>query len=103
MTAPVLALVLAISPAPHARYTVSVHGAPRRHVTLRAAGVPGGWVASFCNDRLCSPFSYDMNLDARGLGRIELQAVRTGDTAPHRIRFFVESTGAKPVGVSVIR
>jgi len=103
MTAPILALVLAISPAPHARYNVSVHGAPRQHVTLRAAGVPNGWIASFCNGHLCSPFSYDMDLDARGAGTIELQAVRTGDTAPHRIRFRVTSAGAAPVSLSVTR
>jgi hypothetical protein len=85
-----------------AKYRLTVHGAPRSSVDLRASGLPSGWVASFCTATLCSPFRYTMHLNARGAGTIEFQAIRTDDRAPGRARVTVSAPGAISRTVSVV-
>lgn len=76
------------------KYKLTVHGTPRQQVALRATGLPSGWVASFCTRDLCSPFDYTMQLDARGTGTIEFQAIRTDPTAPCRTKVAVSGPGS---------
>jgi hypothetical protein len=99
MIAPLLALVLTVSPSGK-EYAVKAHGAPRAAVQLRAQNVPQGWVAAFCTPTLCSPFAYDLPLDDKGNGRIHLRLIRTGDAAPKHARIAVAAAGASPVTIS---
>jgi thiol-disulfide isomerase/thioredoxin len=55
----------------------SAHDAP---VTLRAAGLPRDWVASFCVDGLCSPQTVSYRAPASGVKTYEFQLV---PPAPH--------------------
>ena len=50
----------------------SAHDAP---VTLRAAGLKRGWVASFCADGLCSPRTVSYKAPATGVKTYEFQLV----------------------------
>lgn len=100
MNALLLALVLTISPTARDKYVLNVHGAPRAAVVLRASGAPKGWIASFCTDTVCSPFSWTMQLDGGGAGRVELQLIRTSQTAPHRARITIAAPGAKALIVT---
>ena len=84
-----------------AKYKLTVHGRPAARVALHADGLPAGWVASFCTKTLCSPFDYTMQLDARGTGIVEFQAIRTYDSAPRHIRIRITAPGAKPIALSV--
>lgn len=86
-----------------AKYRLEVRGPAGGRVLLHAGGLPSGWVASFCTQDLCSPFSYRMQLDGRGEGQVEFQAVRTGDTAPESARVTITADGAKPISVRVRR
>ena len=84
-----------------AKYKLVVNGAAQQNVELRAAGLPKGWIASFCTDKACAPFRYTLQLDNKGKGVIELAAIRTDDSAPARIRLTITADGRSPRSVDV--
>ncbi len=57
------------------KYRLVVAGAPGKTLALHAADVPKGWVASFCSDRVCSPFKLSLTVPASGVKVIEFQLV----------------------------
>jgi hypothetical protein len=83
------------------KFKLTVYGAAAQHVELRAAGVPKGWVASFCTKTLCSPLRYSMDLNGRGIGVVEFAAIRTGESAPKHAQMTVTADGAKSLNVRV--
>jgi hypothetical protein len=85
-----------------AKYKLTVHGGANQSVELRAAGLPDGWIASFCTQTFCAPFHYRLRLGRNGTGVIEFQAIRVDDSAPRRVHVFVESPGAAAVRVAVV-
>lgn len=88
--------------APNAvKYKLTVRGPADDRINLRAAGLPHGWVASFCTETECSPFRYRMELNDRGTGVIEFQAIRTDDAAPAHTRIVISTSGAKPVDINI--
>ncbi|HKU66383.1 MAG TPA: hypothetical protein VJP85_01260 [Candidatus Baltobacteraceae bacterium] len=90
-----------ISPAAAAKYKLTVHGPPEHAVRLHANGLPHGWVAAFCTGTLCSPFRYTMELNDRGIGVVEFQAIRTDENAPKHVEMTVTADGAKSLEVRV--
>lgn len=72
-------------------YRLAVHGAPNSSVRLQARGLATGWIASFCTDRLCSPFRYTVSLDAHGAAVLEFQAIRVDPSAAHRTRATIDA------------
>ena len=77
---------------PEARqYRLTVHGAPNATVNLQAKGLARGWIASFCTDRICSPFQVTMPLSSAGDGTIEFQVIRDDDSAPRKTHVVVRS------------
>src|SRR5579864_2191286 len=79
------------------KYKLTVHGRPGQVVRLSASGLPRGWIAAFCTRDVCSPFRYTMQLNARGGGFVEFQAVRTQDAAPRLVRVTVSSSDGAAV------
>ncbi|MBV9646545.1 MAG: redoxin domain-containing protein [Candidatus Eremiobacteraeota bacterium] len=57
------------------KYRLVVAGRPGRSIDLHTADVPKGWVASFCTDRVCSPFKVSVALPSSGVKVIEFQLV----------------------------
>ena len=108
-----LAIVLTLAPwhgpslptasAAAAKYKLTVRGAPNQSVHLRASGLPEGWVASFCTQRICSPFLYTMQLDKRGSGVIEFQAIRTDENATRHVHVVVSAPTARPLRLDIRR
>ena len=64
------------------KYRLVVAGTAGKNVDLRAAGLPKGWVASFCTDRVCAPFKVSVALPQSGVKVIEFQLVPPDDKAP---------------------
>jgi peroxiredoxin len=64
------------------KYRLVVAGAAGKSVDLHAAGVPKGWVASFCTDRVCAPFKVSVALPPSGVKVIEFQLVPPDGNPP---------------------
>ncbi len=81
-----------------AKYRLVVVGTPQASVTMLADGLPNGWIASFCSDKICSPFQSTIRVPADGVKIVELQIVPRG--AERRIvSVRVRATsGGKAVG-----
>jgi hypothetical protein len=76
------------------KYRLSVRGGAPGETVHLSATPPQGWVASFCSERFCAPFSYDVKLDRRGAASLEFQAIRTDEAAPRHIHFTVRADAA---------
>ena len=70
-----------------AKFAVDVRGTAGQHVHLRTIGVPSGYIASFCTNVVCAPFSVSFALPASGHERIELQLIPNdpGARKPQRV------------------
>jgi tetratricopeptide (TPR) repeat protein len=67
------------------RYRLIVAGSAGKQVALHAEDVPKGWVASFCSDRVCAPFSVTLSIPDSGVKVVEFQLVPPSahDATPH--------------------
>jgi thiol-disulfide isomerase/thioredoxin/tetratricopeptide (TPR) repeat protein len=63
------------------KYRLVVAGAAGSNVQLHALDVPKGWVASFCSDKVCSPFKVAVLVPAAGVKVLEFQLVPPDDKA----------------------
>jgi peroxiredoxin len=57
------------------KYRLVVAGPVGKNLNLSALGVPKGWVASFCSDKVCSPFKVAVQVPSAGVKVIEFQLV----------------------------
>jgi len=58
-----------------AKYRLVVTGKPGQSIHLHALGLPKGWIASFCTDRICAPLQVATTLPDSGVKVIEFQVV----------------------------
>ncbi len=89
-----LAIVLALSPwhgkdLPTAtqaavKYRLTVAGEPGQTVHLKATGVERGWIAAFCDTRVCSPEQVTETIPGSGKASVQFELIREEDSAPHR-------------------
>jgi peroxiredoxin/Flp pilus assembly protein TadD len=63
------------------KYRLVVADSAGKNVALHASGVPKGWIASFCTDRLCSPFKLSVAIPQSGVKIIEFQLVPPDEKA----------------------
>jgi len=57
------------------RYRLVAVAPPGKSVTLTTRGLKSGWIASFCQDRLCSPGSVTFTMPPEGMKTYEFQLV----------------------------
>lgn len=81
------------------KYRLTVAGAPRTVAHLRTAGVAPGWIAAFCNTRICSPNAIDVTLPASGRATLQFELIREDERAA-RVSGAVILGGAEPVRVA---
>jgi len=84
-----------------AQFQLAVRGPAHARVNLDATGLPKGWIASFCTPHVCAPFHYALQLDGKGTGTLEFQAVRVDDNAPARARVTVTANNGPSVATTV--
>jgi peroxiredoxin len=75
------------------KYRLAISGAPGTRVSLRTGGVPKGWIASFCSDRLCRPFRAAIDVPAVGVKIVEFQIVPGPGPAPASVRIDAAAGG----------
>jgi peroxiredoxin len=57
------------------KYRLAVAGVAGKTVALTTSGVPKGWVASFCSDKVCAPFKTSVSIPESGVKIVEFQLV----------------------------
>jgi tetratricopeptide (TPR) repeat protein len=86
------------------KFRVALSGPPGRTVTLRASGLPQSWIASFCSDRMCSPFTLVATIPASGVKIVEFQVI-PGDahaSAHPTVRVSAKADGAEQTASAVV-
>ncbi|MDQ2859029.1 MAG: redoxin family protein [Candidatus Eremiobacteraeota bacterium] len=63
------------------KFRLVVVGTSGKDVALSAGGVPKGWVASFCTDRVCSPSKVTLAVPTSGVKIVEFQLIPPGNDA----------------------
>jgi hypothetical protein len=75
------------------KYRLAISGPPNTRVALHAGGLPKGWIASFCSDRLCRPFKATIDVPAVGVKIVEFQIVPGNAPAPANVRIDAVAGG----------
>ncbi len=76
-----------------AKYRLQVSGAPGTTVELQATGVANGWIAAFCNDRVCSPMRVAEKIPKSGSAVLQFELIRETDDAPHASGAVIHAAG----------
>lgn len=108
-----IALVLALGPFAGAepagtrpdapKFSVTVSGKSGQTVRLRAVGVPSGYIASFCTNRVCAPFRVVFALPRSGRESIELQLIENVPGARKPRMVTVAADGARAASIAFAR
>ena len=67
-----------------AKYRLTVSGRPGTTVRLSTSGVAQGWIAAFCDMRVCSPSRVSEVIPKSGSIVVQFELIRETDDAPHR-------------------
>jgi peroxiredoxin len=74
------------------KYRVALSGPAGKNVTLHASGLPTGWIASFCTDRVCSPFTVQTTVPSSGVKVIEFQVIPDGPNQTAHPTVHIDAT-----------
>lgn len=67
-----------------AKYRLTIDGKPGATVALEATGVARGWIAAFCDNRVCSPTRAHEKLPKSGEVIVQFELIREVDDAPRK-------------------
>jgi thiol-disulfide isomerase/thioredoxin len=76
------------------KYRLIVAAPANREVTLRATGLPRGWIASFCGDGICAPTQITLHTAASGVKTYEFQLIPPAPAAAPSGVAVVSADGA---------
>jgi|SRR5579863_10702754 len=81
-----------------AKFRLTVSGRPGHTVHLHTSGVSQGWIAAFCDTKVCSPSQVSERIPASGKVIVQFELIRETDDAPHSSgATIVSSDGARIV------
>jgi len=63
------------------KYKLTISAPPNSNVHLRADKVAAGWIAAFCNNRVCSPNQVTQIVPASGKVELQFDLIREEDNA----------------------
>ena len=84
-----------------AKYQLTIKDAPGAAVHLRATHVADGWIAAFCDNRVCSPGELHETMPASGKVVVQFELIREEDSAARRSTAVIESDAGASVKVPV--
>jgi hypothetical protein len=67
-----------------ATYRLTLRGKPNSTIRLSASDIAPGWIAAFCDHRICSPMQVEERIPKSGELVIAFELIRETDDAPHR-------------------
>ncbi len=79
------------------KYRLTVSGKAGEAVHLKATQVASGWIAAFCDSRVCSPMQLTSTIPESGKLQLQFELIREEDNAPRKSGARIESE----TGVSV--
>jgi len=65
-----------------AKYRLTISGEPGQRVRLHTTGVANGWIAAFCDMRVCSPSRLTELIPKSGHVVVQFELIRETDDAP---------------------
>jgi hypothetical protein len=87
-----------------AKYRLTVAGRPGQRVQLAAMHVASGWIAAFCDNRICSPTRMTATIPKSGSVVMQFELIRETEDAPHRSGAVIASSdGSRVVVPSAVR
>lgn len=81
------------------KYQLTIKGAPGSEVNLHASHVENGWIAAFCDNRVCSPNKVREALPASGSMMLQFELIREDDKAAKSTGATIESDDGAAVSV----
>jgi hypothetical protein len=66
-----------------AKFQLTISAAPGSTVKLAASKLADGWIAAFCDSRVCSPMHVTETIPDSGSVTIQFELIRESDAAPH--------------------
>ncbi len=104
-----LAALLSISPwighalptstAAAAKYRLTVSGKPGTRVHLTTSRVQPGWIAAFCDTRICSPTQVTETISSTGSTVVQFELIREENDAPHKSGAVIHGEGRATITV----
>jgi len=81
-----------------AKYRLTVSGKPGQTVRLTTSNVAPGWIAAFCDTRVCSPTRLTEVIPKSGSVVVQFELIRETQDAPHRSgALIVASDGSRVI------
>ncbi|MBV8638864.1 MAG: hypothetical protein JO322_12345 [Candidatus Eremiobacteraeota bacterium] len=81
------------------KYQLTIKDAPATAVHLRATHVADGWIAAFCDHRVCSPGQLQTTIPSSGKIVIQFELIREDDSAARGSGAVIESDGGRSIDV----
>lgn len=75
-----------------AKYRLTISGKPGATVHLNTSGVAKGWIAAFCDTRVCSPTQLTEIIPKSGSVVVQFELIREIDDAPHKSGAIISSS-----------
>jgi hypothetical protein len=75
-----------------AKYRLTISGKPGSTVHLNTSGVAKGWIAAFCDMKICSPTQLTEIIPKSGSVVVQFELIRETDDAPHRSGAIISSS-----------
>lgn len=85
-----------------ARYRLTISGKPGSVAHLRTRNVAEGWIAAFCNNRVCSPSQVTQAIPQSGRVVLQFELIRETETSPHKSGAIIESDNGSRIVVAPI-
>jgi len=63
------------------KYKLTISAPPHSTAHLRADNVAAGWIAAFCNNRVCAPSQVTQTIPASGKATLQFELIREDDHA----------------------
>ncbi|NNM93384.1 MAG: hypothetical protein HKL92_08580 [Candidatus Eremiobacteraeota bacterium] len=74
------------------RYELRVAGRANERLTLSAQGLPNGWIAAFCTERVCMPMQARLTLPADGRERLEFGLIQENARPVRTMRITIQGS-----------
>ena len=82
-----------------AKYRLTIAGSPGKNVHLHATGVAKGWIAAFCDRRVCSPTQVNERIPKSGRVVVQFELIRETQDAPHSSGAVIHSDDGRALVV----